>query len=91
MIRMALISRDDEVRSRGHWTAGADVVDDWVRTADLRLAAKLATPHDQRVGQQAALVEVFDERGEALIFGRHQRLLQAIEVVGVRVPAVAGV
>ena len=54
--------------------AGADVVDDRVRAADVRLATELAAPHDQRVGQQAALVKVFDERREALVFGRHQRL-----------------
>ena len=71
--------------------AGADVVDDRVWAADLWLATELAAPDDQRVGEQAALVEVFDESGEALVFGRQQRLLQAIEIIDVRVPAVAGV
>ena len=47
------------------------------------------SPHsqNQRVVQAAALIEIFDQGGEAAVEFGQQPLLQALEVVGVRIPA----
>ena len=54
----------------------------------LRRAAKLAHRNDERIRQHAALIEIADERGEALIEGRHF-LVEVLENLLVMVPAAA--
>ena len=55
-----------------------------------RRAAELGQPHNQRRLQQAAIGQVVEQGGRALIQRRQQRVLQTREVVAVRVPVVAG-
>ena len=60
------------------------------RRVDLRRPAEVAEPHDQRVVQQPAVVQVFQQGRVAAIEHRQLALLQALEVVLVRVPAAVG-
>ena len=53
---------------------------------DLRSAAEFADGHHQRLGQQATLVQILDQRGEADVELRAEHVLQAVGVLGVRVP-----
>ena len=52
-------------------------------------AAELAHDDDQRLLEQAPLVEVFQERRETLVEHGQKLVLQPVEVLGVRIPAVA--
>src|SRR5262249_45493877 len=58
---------------------------------DLRAAAELAHHHDERPAEQAAGVEVFDQARHGRIQLGKERILQADEVVAVRVPRGVGV
>ena len=56
---------------------------------DLRRAAKLAPNRHQRLLQQAALVEIVQQRGQSLVEHRQQLAPQRFEVFRVRIPAIA--
>src|SRR5262249_12745443 len=58
-----------------------------VRGRDLRSAAELAHPHEEGLGEEAAVLEVVEERGHGGVEDLAQ-LLDALVVVVVRVPAV---
>ena len=53
-------------------------------------AAEFADGHDQGLGEQAAIVEVVEERGETDVEDRAQHVLKAVGVLGVRVPERVG-
>jgi hypothetical protein len=53
---------------------------------DARTAAELADPHNQRLVEKAALGQVLQQGRKNLIGGRHQAVLEAAEVVRVRIP-----
>src|SRR5436309_1918769 len=57
---------------------------------DLRRPAELAHPDDQRRVQQAALMEVLQQRGIAIVQGTEQMLPELLEVVGMSIPATHG-
>src|SRR5262249_59284008 len=67
---------------------GAPVAAAPPRVGRLRRPAHLAQRHHQRLVQQAALVQVGQQRRQRLVEGRQQVLLD-VEAVDVRVPAVA--
>ena len=58
---------------------------------DPRRAAELADPDDERLIEQAATVQVVEQRREPLVGRGHQAVLELIEVVAVRVPEVLAV
>ncbi len=58
---------------------------------DTRRAAELTDPHDERLVEQAAAVEVVQERREALVGRRHQTILKVMEIIAVGVPEVLSV
>ena len=58
---------------------------------DPRRAAELANPDHERLVEQAAAVEVFQQGREALVGRRHQTILQMVEIFAVGVPEVLSV
>ena len=56
---------------------------------DLRRSAELAHPHDQRLFQKPARLHIFDQCGDGQIGIRQQPIPELVEIVAVRVPAVA--
>src|SRR5262249_45013166 len=56
---------------------------------DARRAAELAHPDDERLIEQAALGKVLDQGGEDTVGVRQEAILETVEVVAMRVPAVA--
>jgi len=54
--------------------------------AQLRRPTELRQEHHQRLVQQAALGHVFQQRRVRQVHRRHQRGLEALGVLGVRVP-----
>ena len=58
------------------------------RFRDTRCAAEVSHPHDQRFIEQAALREIFQQRGQCLIGSRCERLAEQREMIAMRVPRI---
>ena len=54
--------------------------------AEARRAAEFPHAHDQRAVEQAALGQIFQERGKALIERRQQLIFQPAVIVEMRIP-----
>ncbi len=65
--------------------AGSPVIAPGV-TVDFRCAAEFAVPDDERVVEQAAILQVRQQRRDRLVGLRHKTLLKLFEVLTVRVP-----